>query len=43
MSTSIRTLIERAEQTLIGGKGFGYSIATFNRKRVKTVRGKKLP
>jgi hypothetical protein len=32
-----------ARQTLIGGKGFGYSIATFDRKGVKTVNGKALP
>jgi hypothetical protein len=33
----------RAIQTLIGGPGFGYSLATFNRKGVKTVNGRKLP
>ncbi len=32
-----------ARQTLIGGEGFGYSLATFNRKGVKSVNGKKLP
>lgn len=30
-------------QTLIGGPGFGYSLAAFPRKGVKTVMGKKLP
>jgi hypothetical protein len=30
-------------QTLIGGPGFGYSIATFPRKGIKTVMGVKLP
>jgi hypothetical protein len=33
----------RALQTLIGGSGFGYSLATFNRKGIKTVNGKALP
>jgi hypothetical protein len=33
----------RVAQTLIGGEGFGYSLATFNRKGVKTVDGKELP
>jgi hypothetical protein len=33
----------QARQTLIGGDGFGYSIATFNRKDVKKVNGKELP
>ncbi|MBY0230253.1 MAG: hypothetical protein K2W96_13300 [Gemmataceae bacterium] len=32
-----------AFSTLIGGDGFGYSIATFPRKGVKTVNGEKLP
>lgn len=32
-----------ARQTLIGGEGFGYSIATFNREGVKKVDGKDLP
>jgi hypothetical protein len=32
-----------ARQTLIGGDGFGYSIATFDRKGVKKVNGKELP
>lgn len=32
-----------AQQTLIGGSGFGYSMASFNRKGVKSVNGKKLP
>src|SRR5262245_26360010 len=32
-----------AAQTLIGGDGFGYSIATFNRKDVKKINGKELP
>jgi hypothetical protein len=30
-------------QTLIGGDGFGYSIATFDRKGVEKVNGKALP
>jgi len=33
----------QAIQTLIGGDGFGYSIATFDRKGVKKVNGKELP
>lgn len=33
----------KAAQTLIGGKGFGYSIATFDRQGVKKVNGKELP
>jgi hypothetical protein len=32
-----------ARQTLIGGDGFGYSIATFSREGVKKVNGKELP
>jgi hypothetical protein len=32
-----------ARQTLIGGDGFGYSLAAFNRKGVKSVNGKNLP
>jgi hypothetical protein len=32
-----------AIQTLIGGDGFGYSIATFDRKGVTKVNGKELP
>jgi hypothetical protein len=32
-----------AFQTLIGGDGFGYSLATFDRKGVKTVNKKPLP
>ncbi len=37
------TLKITAWQTLIGGEGFGYSLATFPRKGVKTVNGMKLP
>jgi hypothetical protein len=33
----------RSIQTLIGGEGFGYSLAVFPRKGVKTVQGKELP
>jgi hypothetical protein len=33
----------KAMQTLVGGAGFGYSLATFDRKGIKTVRNKKLP
>jgi hypothetical protein len=29
-----------ASSTLIGGPGFGYSIATFERKGIKTIHGK---
>src|SRR5262249_32065108 len=36
-------LTVRAVQTLKAGPGFGYSIATFNRKGIKTVNGKDLP
>src|SRR5262249_47506935 len=36
-------LVIEATQTLIGGNGFGYSIATFNREGVKKVNGKALP
>lgn len=32
-----------AIQTLIGGDGFGYSLASFPRKDVKSVNGKDLP
>jgi hypothetical protein len=32
-----------AFSTLIGGEAFGYSLATFERKGLKTVNGKKVP
>jgi hypothetical protein len=32
-----------AFSTLIGGDGFGYSLATFERKGIKSVNGKKVP
>ena len=32
-----------AGQALVAGKGFGYSLATFDRKGITTVRNKKLP
>ena len=37
------TLQIKAEQALVAGKGFGYSLATFDRKGITTVRNKKLP
>ena len=37
------TLQIKAEQELVAGKGFGYSLATFDRKGITTVRNKKLP
>jgi hypothetical protein len=42
---AIRTqaLTFRPGQTLRGGPGFGYVVATFNRKDVKTVNGKAVP
>jgi len=33
----------KTAQTLIAGEGFGYILATFNRKDVKTVNGAALP
>ena len=33
----------KAMQTLVAGAGFGYSLATFDRKGITTVRNKKLP
>ena len=33
----------KAGQALVAGKGFGYSLATFDRKGITTVRNKKLP
>ncbi len=36
-------LTVNAESTLIGGPGFGYSLAVFERKGVKKVNGKALP
>jgi len=32
-----------ARSTLIGGEAFGYSLASFDRKGIKTVNGKKVP
>jgi hypothetical protein len=37
------TLAIAALRTLIGGPGFGYSLAVFERKGIKTVNGKPLP
>ena len=33
----------KAMQALVAGAGFGYSLATFDRKGITTVRNKKLP
>jgi hypothetical protein len=36
-------MVVRALQTLIGGPGFGYSLATFPREGIKSINGKEFP